>query len=103
MQSRLWYWEMGGFSLAPPGPRRRTTKKELSSVSHRKSSPRGPSPGFSSATEEAEATKAVMKPASQFQRSSDFSVPLGAARTRRGPAARYAQLSVPGPLPAPPS
>ncbi|CAI9159816.1 unnamed protein product [Rangifer tarandus platyrhynchus] len=36
-----------------------------------------------------------MKPASQFQQSSGFSVPLGAARTRRGWAARYAQLTDP--------
>ena len=87
----------GGLLTGPLRPRRRTTKTE-SSASHRKSSPRGPRAGFSSATEEAAAaTKATMKLASQFQLSPGFPVPLGAARTRRGWAARYDAAHPPSP------
>ena len=89
MQSRLRYCEREGSSPAQLGPRRRMTKKALSSAPHRKSSLRGPRPAFSSTAEEAvAATKAMMKLASRVQLSSGFSVPLGAARTRRGWAAR---------------
>ncbi|XDA86654.1 hypothetical protein R6Z07M_016375 [Ovis aries] len=79
-----------------------TLRAETTSVS-RKSVPRGPRAGFSSATEEAAAaTKATMKLASQFQLSSGFPVPLGAARTRRGWAASTCLPSQPLP-PFPPS
>ena len=66
---------------------------------------RGPRPGFSSTTvEAAAATTAMMKPASQFRLSSGFSVLLGAARTRRGWAARSATPHRrPGRLRRPPS
>lgn len=43
---RTWYWEREGSSPAPPRPRRRTTRKELPSPSHRKSSPPRPKTRF---------------------------------------------------------
>ena len=43
---RTWYWEREGSSPTPLGPRRRTTRKELSSGSHRKSSPPRPKTRF---------------------------------------------------------
>lgn len=46
MQSNLWYWEREDSSPAPLRPRRRTTKKELPSASHRKSSPPRPNTRF---------------------------------------------------------
>lgn len=43
---RTWYCERGGSTLPPLGPRRRTTRKALSSASHRKSSPPRPKTRF---------------------------------------------------------
>lgn len=46
MQSNLWYWEREGSSPPPRRPRRRTTKNELLSPSHRKRSPQRPKTRF---------------------------------------------------------
>ena len=101
MQSHLWYCEREGSSPAQLGPRRHMTKKVLSSAPHRKSSLRGPRPGFSSTTEEAvAATKAMMKQASRFQLSSGFFRP---SRSRKNTAWLGSQVCHSSPSPGPPS